>query len=252
VDFEAAARIGGRSFLIGSHSRSKKGNRRPSRETFLSLAVTGEPDALQVSVSKPATLLSSLALIEALKNSIALDDKKHEPLAPEVEGLNIEGLAEGLDGKSALIGMRNPLTDKGEAIVVPLLNPVELVDDQAAPELGDPHYLDLGRRGIRSMEHSPGTGGYLISAGPNQTSGTFALYTWSGVKGEAAKPMEAENALLSSLDRFQTEALYVDPTGGTIRLFSDDGDLTDASGIPCQERTDPAAQHFRSVVLSLP
>jgi hypothetical protein len=34
--------------------------------------------------------------------------------------LNIEGLAAGSDGTSLLIGLRNPLTQDGHAIVVPL------------------------------------------------------------------------------------------------------------------------------------
>lgn len=262
VDFEAAARVGDRTFLIGSHSRSGKGNRRPSRETFVSIVVAGQPEALQVSVSKPATLLEAIVGIEeteetkeaidALKKSIAIDNKKHPDLAAEVDGLNIEGLAQGPDGKSMLIGMRNPLTKQGAAIVIPFHNPQDAIDKQKTPDLGPPMVLDLGGRGIRSMEYSPATKSYLISAGPHQKTGNFALFTWSGVASQKPVPMDAANTLLSALDRFQTEAMFVDAAGNKVRLFSDDGDLPDASGTICQDLTDKTKQQFRSVVLTLP
>lgn len=252
VDFEAATRIGGRSFFVGSHSRSKKGKRRPSREMFISVSVDETPEKPEISVSKPATLIEALAALDTIKASIALDSATHEELAAEAEGLNIEGLAEGLDGKSALIGLRNPLSSDGKAIVVPLLNPDEVVDDHDPPELGTPLFVDLGGRGIRSLERSPGTGGYLIVAGPRQTSGTFALYSWTGEAGDAPEPMDKANALLSSLDEFHPETLIVDPEGKHARLLSDDGDLAEANGTICQDLPDRNSQHFRSLEIDIP
>jgi len=252
VDFEAATRIGGRSFFVGSHSRSKKGKRRPSREMFISVSVDETPKEPKISVSKPATLIEALAALDAIKASIALDNATHEDLAAEAEGLNIEGLAEGLDGESALIGLRNPLSSDGKAIVVPLLNPDEVVDDHDPPELGDPLLVDLGGRGIRSLERSPGTGGYLIVAGPRQTSGTFALYSWTGIAADAPRPMDKANELLSSLEGFHPEALIVDPAGKQARLLSDDGDLKQPDGTICQNLPDHDSQHFRSVEIDIP
>lgn len=252
IDFEAATRIGGRSFFVGSHSRSKKGKRRPSRELFISVSVDETQEKPAISVSKPATLIEALAQIDAIKASIALDRATHEELAAEAEGLNIEGLAEGLDGKSALIGLRNPLTSDGKAIVVPLLNPAQVIDDQKAPELGAPLFVDLGGRGIRSLERSPGTDGYLIVAGPRQTAGKFSLYSWSGLASDAPQPMDKANELLSSLEEFHPEALVVEDAGSRVRLFSDDGDLPDASGTICQDLPGPDSQHFRSVEIDVP
>ena len=92
VDFEAAATIGDRNFLIGSHSRSNKGRRRLSRETFLSVSIAGPSDNPQLSVSKPATLIEALAKVDAIKKSIALDDVKHEQLAAEAMGSTSKAL----------------------------------------------------------------------------------------------------------------------------------------------------------------
>lgn len=252
IDLEAAARVGGRSFFVGSHSRDKKRKRRPSRELFISVSVEDTAQKPKIAVSKPATLMEALAEVDAIKASIALDDLKHEALAAEAEGLSIEGLAEGLDGKSALIGLRSPLSSDGKAMVVPLLNPAGVVDDKDAPELGTPLFVDLGGRGIRSLERSPGTGGYLIVAGPRQTEGEFALYSWSGLAGDAAQPMDKANEFLSSQEKFHPEAMLVDASGSRVRLFSNDGDLPDPSGTTCRELPDPDSQHFRNVEIDVP
>ena len=78
-----------------------------------------------------------------------LADLLHEPrlqpfnlaaaarLAPKQPGgLNIEGLCATPEGH-LLIGFRNPIPD-GKALVVPLLNPTELIEGRAA-RLGSPH-----------------------------------------------------------------------------------------------------------------
>jgi hypothetical protein len=63
-----------------------------------------------------------------------------------------------------------------------LKNPAEVIDKAAAPVFGDPVALDLGGRGIRSIEFVESR--YVIVAGPfdnGKRSGKgFALYTWSG------------------------------------------------------------------------
>jgi hypothetical protein len=49
-----------------------------------------------------------------------------------------------------LLGLRDPVTKNGQAIVVPLLNPVAVVRERAAPAFGPPLLLDTGAAGVTS------------------------------------------------------------------------------------------------------
>jgi hypothetical protein len=160
-------------------------------------------------------------------------------LAAEADGgLNIEGLAATPDGQ-LLIGFRNPLPD-GRALVVPLENPAEVVDGRRA-KLGDALELNLGRRGIRSLELIDGK--YLIVAGPTAEEGSFALYRWTGKRDDPAAPIESVD-----LGTLRPEALFAIPGSAKVQLLSDDGGVTNG-GVECKQL--PAAQQtFRSLVVT--
>ena len=74
----------------------------------------------------------------------------------------MEGLAARPDGSSLLIGLRNPVAN-GRAVLIPFLNPREVVNGEAKPKLGTPITLDLGGRGIRSLDYSEARRAYIIS-----------------------------------------------------------------------------------------
>jgi Protein of unknown function (DUF3616) len=83
-------------------------------------------------------------------------------LAPKDEGaLNIESLA--ADGDKLWIGFRNPKNKAKEALLVPLLNPMEIIKEGARAKLGDPVTLNLGELGVRDMV--AWGDGFLIIAG---------------------------------------------------------------------------------------
>src|SRR5262249_2930550 len=97
-------------------------------------------------------------------------------LAPKLPGaLNIEGLSPTPDGH-LLLGFRNPIPN-GKALLVPLLNPADLIESKPA-KFAEPILPDLGGLGVRSM--GLGDGKYLIIAGPYGTDGESRLYEWAG------------------------------------------------------------------------
>lgn len=207
-DLEGAAQVGGRIYWIGSHARNSAGKLREDRQRFFATEVQGTTVR---PVGRPYTALLADLLATPSLAPLQLADAAGR--AAEAEGgLNIEGLAAAPDG-SLLIGLRNPVP-QGQAIVIPLLNPAELVDGKGPARFGAAIRLELGGRGVRSMERVGA--GYLIAAGPTGDDGTFAVYRWSGKAGDAPTPLKLD------LGTLRPEALFAWPDG-QITLLSDDG-----------------------------
>jgi hypothetical protein len=232
-DLEGAARVGNRIFWIASLSRNAKGKDRPDRQrVFVTGIVPGDPPRLQPVGQPQRRLLGDLTAAPGLRDWRLAEAARRAPEAPG--GLNVEGLAEGTDG-SLLIGFRNPLRE-GRALLVPLLNPEELLRGDAA-RFGEPIGLALGGRGVRSIERI--ADGYVIVAGPVADAGSFALYRWSGRAADEPQPMAAV-----APESLRPEALVAWPDG-TLQLLSDDGGIV-ANGVACKDR--PARdQAFRAL-----
>ncbi len=232
-DIEGAAAIGSRIFWITSHGRNSKGKARPARQRFFATEVVpGQPPTVKPVGQAYANLLNDMLASETLK-PYRLDEAASRP--PEADGgLNIEGLAATADGK-LLIGLRNPLPQQ-RALITPLDNPNEVIAGQRA-RFGEPILLDLGQRGIRSIERI-GTG-YLIVAGPTGDQGSFALFRWSGQHDETPTPVAGID-----LKNLRPEALFTIPGSNRVQLLSDDGGIV-VGGLECKKL--PAAnQRFRS------
>lgn len=236
-DIEGAAAIGSRIYWITSHGRNSKGKARPARQRFFATdVVPGQPPAVRPVGRAYAHLLRDMLAADTLK-PYRLDAAARRP--PEADGgLNIEGLAATADGR-LLIGLRNPLAQQ-RALLIPLDNPDEVIAGNRA-RFGEPILLDLGQRGIRSIERI-GTS-YLIVAGPTGDSGSFALYRWSGQAADAATPVAGID-----FKDLCPEALFAPPGTGQVQLLSDDGGVKIAD-IECKKR--PAArQTFRDLALT--
>jgi hypothetical protein len=177
LDLEGAAVIDDRIYWIGSHGADKEGRERRSSQLLFATRVqrrNGEPSL--EAVGRPyRTLLSDLAA-DPRYRSFNLIGASRRP-SKEPGGLSIEGLATTPSG-GLLIGLRNPLVDRNRALVVPLLNPAEVLTGRSA-RFGDPVRLDLHGLGVRSIEALKGA--YWIVAGPfNDQVSPFELYYWSG------------------------------------------------------------------------
>jgi hypothetical protein len=156
-------------------------------------------------------------------------------------GLNIEGMTARPDGRSVIIGFRNPVP-RGKALVLPLLNPLEMIEGRSA-RMGAPQLLDLEGRGIRSI--SSWRGRYLLIGGGIADETVSKLYTWDG-KAERAKPVTSV-----ALDDFNPEGFASFEDRPQVRLLSDDG-TRDVEGQPCKKLKDPARKRFRGRWVSVP
>ena len=230
ADLEGAAQMGGRIYWIASHARNSAGKRREDRLRFFATAARG---ATLAPVGRPYTALLDDLLAAPALAALHLADAAAR--AAEAEGgLNLEGRAAGPDG-SLLIGLRNPVP-QGRALLIPLLNPAELVEGRGPARLGNAITLDLGGRGLRSIERVGS--GYLIAAGPSADAGSFALLRWSGRPADAPLPVALE------LGTLRPEALFAWPDG-QVTLLSDDGGLM-VGKKACKDAA-PARRAFRAL-----
>jgi hypothetical protein len=213
ADLEGAARIGSRIYWIASHARNAKGKVREDRQRFFATDIATGP-TVRAAGTPYTRLLDDLIASPALA-ALKLADAAR--LAPELPGgFNIEGLAEGPQG-SLLIGLRNPL-HQGRALLIPLLNPAELVVPGGGPaRFGSALTLDLAGLGVRSLERLA-NGSYLIAAGLPGDGGRFQLFHWTGRAGDTpqAAPLDLGN--------LRPEGLFAWPDG-RLTLLSDDDAL---------------------------
>lgn len=271
ADIEGAARLGNRVFWVTSHGRNDEGEQKAMRHQLFATEVVMAGDGVTIRpLGKPyinlvAALLDDKRLEPLLRTAAQPAVEKDAELAPKKGGLNIEGLSAGADGKSLLIGLRNPLahTAPTGAIAVPLLNPNEVVNSGAPPVFGAPIVLDLTaggeQLGIRSMDlvRERGADVYYIVGGTRDERENFALFRWSGVGSEKPK-------LVAAFNDFKPEAVFADPaTEGRLILLSDDGKVSmpAASASECKKKKfaeghceckdlkDSARQRFRSIAI---
>ncbi len=241
-DLEAAAAVGKRIYWIASHGRNGKGKLRPDRQRFFATDIDpGAKPGLSPAGTPYRGLLEDLAAAPTLAG---LRLGAAAQLAPEAPGgLNIEGLAAMPDG-SLLIGFRNPVPN-GRALLVPLLNPAELVATVSGRKarFGEPILLELRGRGVRSIDRALDGRGYWIVAGPAADAGAFTLYQWSGQTKDAARIVDS-----TELVGLRPEALFVlAGGGGSVQILSDDGGVV-TNGTACKDQP-LTAQGFRSITL---
>ena len=235
VDIEAAARVGDRIYWLGSHARDSGGDKESLRHRFFAT------DIGKVAGAPPFILKPTRAYTDLLKDMVdqlpGLKLKEATEQPPEAPGgFNIEGLA-AAPGGELMIGLRNPRPD-GKAIVVPLSNPAAVVDGNARPRFGTPERLDLGKRGIRSIEYVGER--YVIVAGPfGDSDNDFALFTWSG-PGEPGPRRE-----IVALGDLRPEALFATADPKEVYLLSDDGTKA------CKDLTEQNRKTFRGLAVRL-
>lgn len=231
IDLEGAAVLGDKIFWIGSHSTNKDREHRSARHRLFAVQIKPGADGKFVTTRSGEIYTT---LVEDLEkgtkfNKYKINDAK--TIKPkDIGGLSIEGLAATPEG-TLLIGFRNPLSGGkvvngrlvgGQALLVTLLNPLEVIDGKEA-KFGDPIDLDLEGYAIRSIE-SRNNKEYLIVAGPyhenvetaDQKREELRLYLWSD------KPRWLEKIKLDDLN-IEAAFFYPQDDGKTVQLLSDDG-----------------------------
>ncbi|MBX3745472.1 MAG: DUF3616 domain-containing protein [Verrucomicrobiae bacterium] len=237
ADFEGATRLGDLLFWTGSHSRNPAGQPRPSRHVLFATVVRGEGlEATLVPVGAPyRTLVGDLAADPLYREFRVADAASRPPEAPG--GWNIEALGTGPDD-SLLIGLRNPVPD-GRALIVPLLNPRDVIERRPA-RFGPPLRPDLNGLGLRAMDRAGSI--HLLVGGPAEGGGRHRMFLWDGV---SERP-EARPQLIPR--GFQAESVLFlegNAAGGRLaELLSDDGG-TRIGGQRCQDIADPARRRFQ-------
>jgi hypothetical protein len=184
ADFEGAARLGNRVFLITSHGRNASGKPAPLRHRFVALELTERGGRVSAAaVGQPYTnLVADLARDPRFAKFGFIAGSRQ---APKAEGaLNIEALTD-TPGGDLLIGFRNPIFE-GRAIIIPLLNPEEVVHGHSAI-FGDAILIDLGGLGLRGIGSMKD--GYYVIGGPSGNVGECQMFTWQG-RGSEPKPVD--------------------------------------------------------------
>jgi hypothetical protein len=240
LDLEAATRIGDRAYWVTSHGRNPKGKVKPERLRLFATSTLGEGDTIEVVGIAYEGLVDDLIAAPQLA-SLGLAEAAERP-PREAGGLNIEGLTAGPDGE-VLLAFRNPVPD-GKALLVPILNIADLVDEQVGgpARFGEPVLLDLADRGVRSL--SWWRGQYLLIAGDREHRVASSLYTWDG----RGAPVEVTAIDLSI---YNPEGFFTPEDRAEILVLNDDGER-EIDGTPCKKLKAPARKQFRGVWLVLP
>jgi hypothetical protein len=234
LDLEAAARLGDLVFWIGSHGNNKDGKLAPSRRQLFATKITDGNGKVRVELTgQPYRhLVEDLIATPALREFKFADAVAKGRAAKDEGGLNIEGLAATPDGQ-LLLGFRNPVP-QGRALLVPVLNPAELLRGARA-KIGDPVRLDLAGRGIRDIVLVGREYLILAGAGDDETAKLVTrLYRWSGAGSTPT--------LVTEFPGLNPEVIitYPDSEHGEAQILSDDG----------QKPPPPAAKRtFRSVTV---
>ncbi|MBE2196428.1 MAG: DUF3616 domain-containing protein [Anaerolinea sp.] len=271
VDIEASTRSGTTLYWLGSHSNDTSGGTsRPNRSRVFATTLSG---------SGTGATLAYVGHYNFLKDDlIAWDNANGHGLGagalgfqasaaagvnPEtINGFNIEGLSltPFISGTSAYLAFRAPLlptSARTQALIVPVTNFTSLFGSTTggtagSATFGAPIFLNLGGRGIRSLECN--AVGCLIVAGPYGSSGDFQLYSWSGIASEA--PV----AIVANLTGFavRPEGFAEMPTGAIntwnsqqIQIVSDDGDDVFFGSTPSGAQTIVELRKFRTDRITL-
>lgn len=242
ADIEGAAHIEDIVFWITSHGRNKKGKRKDRRYELFAVKINRsdsfQTDSIVTGFGQPYTRLQEDMLKDLRLKRYNLEESEKLP-PKEKNGFNIEGLC-ATPERHLLIGFRNPIPD-GQALIVPLINPLEVIQGQTA-ELGDPVELNLDGLGIRSLEYWQERDIYLIVAGAFDSSNTFKLFRWSGSHSEPPHLMDGID-----FSDLRIEGLISYPgESSKFQVLSDDGTRC-LKGKECKELEDPSDRRFRSL-----
>jgi len=241
LDVEGSARAGDTIYWITSHGRDSAGRKAPARSRLLGTRLAALETRLEPVGVPYSRLIEDLAA-DSRYRPFGLVEAAAKP-PKEVGGLNIEGLAADASGR-LLIGFRSPLIG-GRALIATLANPAEVIAEKS-PRFGDPLLLELGGRGVRSIEYWPERDALLVVAGPASRKGRFVIRMIPGA--EPGSHLPTAEGLVPAPKNLNPEGVLTWPgERDRFLLLSDDG-AEERGGRKCKKlpRRDPG-RYFRSV-----
>lgn len=277
VDIEASTRLGNTIYWLGSHSNNSSGADRPNRERLFATEVSGTGASTNLTFTGYYQFLEDDLIAWDNANGHGLGagflglaaSAANGVLPEQTNGFNIEGLTLAPNNTTGYVSFRapnQPTSDRNQALIIPVTNFTSLVSPTGgtagSATFGAPIFLDLGGRGIRSIERN-NTGEYVIIAGPaGAATGTapadFRLYTWDGNPASAPVLRNADLTALNSGGSFEGIVEVPDNLTSTsqIQLLVDNGDtIWYNNGVISKDLEAPTfnktLQKFRSDVVTL-
>ena len=225
-DFEASCRKGNKAYWMGSLGNSKSGNIQTSRHYFFGTGIVGTGSLTTATYLGSQSLRTSMTSWGDSKGYNFTASGASGMIPKQIDGLNIEGMCLGPNDTSLYIGFRAPLvpiSNRTKALICPIKDFETWFNNGSPtgnPQYGNPIELNLGGRGIRSIEKNA-NGQYLIVAGSFDSNLNAALYEWNGVATSAPVLLTAD------LTGINPEGIVAFPSpfynGSTVELMSDDG-----------------------------
>ena len=159
-DLEGLTQRNGVAYGLTSHSRNKKGIRKPQREQLFRVQISNFPNIV---VDK---------IINDFRDQVEarfaeLDKAMAELKVKQNGGFNIEELSWDPIANRYLVALRSPLLD-GKAILIPLLNLESAFENEEKIQFGDLITVDLQGDGIRGMSYNPILKGFTMISGPSE------------------------------------------------------------------------------------
>ena len=226
-DLEDAALGADIIYWTASQSLSSSGKDKKRKVVFATRIVVQDG----VKTLAPPVVVREDFRPELLRLSGSTDDK-----------INIEGLAIA-PGDGLFFGFRNLVA--GKAAVVMLKDASAALGSHAhVGEFSLVALLDLGGRGIRSLERI-GTRYLVIAGRPDDgVKVGYALFWWNGVAGHVPEPWSHQ----PDFNDFDPEVAMLMPGGKAVMILSDDGDR-----YPKADLEDPTSDQrgFQSMVVDL-
>ena len=202
-------------YAVTSHSKNKKGERRPDREHMVRFKIEGsEVHEVSYFSNLKDALLKAHDLQKIIKSRIGTE--------VDFDNINIEGLLYDRKQNRLMLGFREPMVNNLSMIVV-ISNPKEMFERDAAPKFSDAIFLELQGGGIRALSYDPVLDTYMIV---NEIKGyednTYSqLWTWNGDAKTAPEPV----ALPGIINLNNVESIDSITINGESRLMimSDEG-----------------------------
>lgn len=203
-------------YTITSHSKTKKGERKPDREQLLRFKIDGNSIG---NIRSHTELRDDLA--GATELAAAIRDLSGEEI--DFDRLNIEGLAYYRETGELMIGLREPMAGE-KSIILSITNPEEVFESGTAPEFGAPILLDLQGGGVRALSYDPVLNTFLIV---NEIEGYennrySQLWSWAGDPAVAPEPLALPDIInLNNVESIDSILVEGEPH---LLLMSDEGD----------------------------